>query len=130
MGFFDLLRPSHYRARQRAALDAADDANSHAFNNDDLAVVSQMLHARHVTIDRADLAGAGRPDQPLTLSDVPMLLKLIAEQTGAEKLTRALPNDRHGSPDHLEPSMSRGRPVLRPRGRSSEALEAVHNVKI
>ena len=66
------------RAQQRRKLAAAERA-SPAFNNQDLRLIAKMLKSRAMTQLRMDASSAYRTDGPLTLNDVPMLLKVMRD---------------------------------------------------
>ena len=74
-----ILRPPSLYERfvrtAKAKRGAEVDMNAPEFENNDLEVLSQMVRARHVTIDRT--SHLLKSDAPLTLADVPMLLSLI-----------------------------------------------------
>lgn len=93
------LHLSESAARKAAAKEAASVERSTAYQDDDIKVISQMRQARHLTNERLQLAGGGRPDDPLTLGDVPLLLRLVRHaatasnpgEGGTDSLDTALP---------------------------------------
>ena len=57
-----------------------DDANPMAFDDDDMKLLSQMHEYRSITNERAyskTWRGRNLTNEPITLSDVPILLRLI-----------------------------------------------------
>ena len=61
-----------------------NDRNSPSYENNDLRVVAQMVMARHITVDRMN--HMLKPDAPLTISDVPMLISLMQAAPLCENL--------------------------------------------
>ena len=78
------------------------DVHSTAFEDDDLKLLSQLHEARSVTNERAYakmMHGRNLTNDTITLSDVPLLLRLIRRAaTGGREMARyeaALPKETH-----------------------------------
>jgi hypothetical protein len=132
----ELLRPpSLWRRLSCRGMTAEEQAHrsmlKNVGNSDDIKIVASMLKSRHITMART--SDAVKPDSPLSIADVPMLIVLLQEAASRQRQAKAAPDGGDRSVSEViaghvgltaAESMGASMGALRFRGRMMKTLAA------